>query len=538
MTSRITAEPIVPERLPLLYRAIGLIERIGNLLPHPFWLFWIMALLLGIVSWVLSAAGVSVTLPESNEVVEVKNLLSTDGLKYAIESALDNFASFPPLAVVLVVLLGVSVAEKSGVLEALIRLTIIRLPKRWVTFAIAFSGMIAHIMGDAAYLVMIPLGAMAFKAAGRSPVLGVMVAYASVSAGFNASPLVTPSDAIRSSLASAAARTVDSSASITPVATYFFSATSSLLLAVIITLVVELVLARREDFKAPAEEAANDGGNADGEATASEATGHGRPVEERTESISLDNSQTHGLLRATAAGVVFIGAVVVILLLPDSPFIESGQPLVESMVLDNIAIFISLFFTLAGIVYGYSTKAFTTLRAVPDAMIAGVINLAPVIVLFFAVAQFLAYFSWTGIGSVLTVNGADLLQRLEAPHLVVLIVIIVGVAFVNMIVTSGSAMWAIFAPILVPMMMYYGVRPEAAMVSFMIGDSVTNAVTPMSAYFVLALGFVQRYRKDAGIGTLMAFTVPLSLAILIGWALFFCVWYLLGIPLGPGVVLH
>lgn len=534
MTTRTTADPIAPERLPLLYRAIGFIERIGNLLPHPFWLFWIMAGLLGVVSWVLSAAGVSVTLPESNEVVEVKNLLSTDGLKYAIESALDNFASFPPLAVVLVVLLGVSVAEKSGVLEALIRLTIIRLPKRWVTFAIAFSGMIAHIMGDAAYLVMIPLGAMAFKAAGRSPVLGVMVAYASVSAGFNASPLVTPSDAIRSSLASAAAQTVDSSASITPVATYFFSATSSLLLAVIITLVVELVLARREDFKVPAEESANDSGNAD----ASGVAGHGRPVEGDIESMALDDSQIRGLLRATAAGVAFIVAVVVILLMPDSPFIESGQSLVESMVLDNIAIFISLFFTLTGIVYGYSTKAFTTIRAVPEAMIAGVVNLAPVIVLFFAVAQFLAYFSWTGIGSVLTVNGADLLQRLEAPHLVVLIVIIVGVAFINMIVTSGSAMWAIFAPILVPMMMYYGVRPEAAMVSFMIGDSVTNAVTPMSAYFVLALGFVQRYRKNAGIGTLMAFTVPLSLAILIGWGLFFCLWYLLGIPLGPGVVLH
>ncbi|GAA1844732.1 AbgT family transporter [Brevibacterium marinum] len=531
MTTRTTAGPVAPERLPLLYRAIGFIERIGNLLPHPFWLFWIMAGLLGVISWVLSAAGVSVTLPESDEVVEVKNLLSTDGLKYAIESALDNFASFPPLAVVLVVLLGVSVAEKSGVLEALIRLTIIRLPKRWVTFAIAFSGMIAHIMGDAAYLVMIPLGAMSFKAAGRSPVLGVMVAYASVSAGFNASPLVTPSDAIRSSLASAAAQTVDSSASITPVATYFFSATSSMLLAVIITLVVELVLARREDFKVPAEESAN----------ASGVTPPGRPGEDDTdvaESMTLDDSQTRGLLRATAAGVVFIVAVVVILLLPDSPFIEPGQSLVESMVLDNIAIFISLFFTLTGMVYGYSTRAFTTVRAVPEAMIAGVVNLAPVIVLFFAVAQFLAYFSWTGIGSVLTVNGADLLQRLEAPHLVVLIVIIVGVAFINMIVTSGSAMWAIFAPILVPMMMYYGVRPEAAMVSFMIGDSVTNAVTPMSAYFVLALGYVQRYRKDAGIGTLMAFTVPLSVAILIGWGLFFCLWYLLGIPLGPGVVLH
>lgn len=529
MTSPPITDPDSTVKLPLLYRAIGFIERIGNLLPHPFWLFWIMAVLLGVVSWVLSVTGVSVTLPESGDVVEVKNLLSTDGLKYAIDSALDNFASFPPLAVVLVVLLGVSVAEKSGVLESLIRLTIIRLPKRWVTFAIAFSGMIAHIMGDAAYLVMIPLGAMAFRAAGRSPVLGVMVAYASVSAGFNASPLVTPSDAIRSSLASAAAQTVDPNASITPVATYFFSATSSLVLAVIITLVVELVLAKREDFVVPDTVAENTGSAGDEPS---------ETAEDDADSMSLDRGQVKGLIRAGAAGVAFIATLVVILLLPDSPFIEPGQSLVESTVLKNIAIFISLFFILIGVVYGYSTRAFTTVKAVPEAMTAGVVNLAPVIVLFFAVAQFLAYFEWTGIGSVLTVNGADLLQRLDAPHIIVLVVIVLGVAFINMIVTSGSAMWAIFAPILVPMMMYYGVRPEAAMVSFMIGDSVTNAVTPMSAYFVLALGFVQRYRKDAGIGTLMAFTVPISVAILIGWSLFFALWYLLGIPLGPGVVLR
>src|SRR5699024_10663309 len=146
MTSPPPTDPESTVKLPLLYRAIGFIERIGNLLPHPCWLFWIMAVLLGVVSWVVSVTGVAVTLPESGDVVEVKNLLSTDGLKYAIDSALDNVASFPPLAVVLVVLLVVSVAEKSGVLESLIRLTIIRLPKRWVTFAIAFSGMIAHIM--------------------------------------------------------------------------------------------------------------------------------------------------------------------------------------------------------------------------------------------------------------------------------------------------------------------------------------------------------------------------------------------------------
>jgi aminobenzoyl-glutamate transport protein len=163
--------------MTVLFRVIGAIERAGNKLPHPFWLFWILAGVLAVTSLVLALAGVHVTLPKTGEVVEVKNLLSLDGIGFAAKSALDNLAKFPPLAVILVMLLGVSVAEKSGLLEALLRITVVRLPGRWVTFAIAFSGMIAHIMSDSAYLVMIPLGALAFRAAGRSPVLGVMVAY-------------------------------------------------------------------------------------------------------------------------------------------------------------------------------------------------------------------------------------------------------------------------------------------------------------------------------------------------------------------------
>jgi aminobenzoyl-glutamate transport protein len=183
-----------------------------------------------------------------------------------------------------------------------------------------------------------------------------------------------------------------------------------------------------------------------------------------------------------------------------------------------------------------STRA-SALRAVTTRGSSGPITskIAPVIVLFFAVSQFLAYFKWSGIGSVLTVQGADLLHSLNAPHLLILLAILLSVSLLNMLITSGSAMWSILAPILVPMAMYLSIRPETAQVAFMVGDSVTNAVTPMSPYFVLALGFVQQYRKDAGIGTLMSFTVPVAFSILIAWSAFFAIWYGLGIPLGPGV---
>jgi aminobenzoyl-glutamate transport protein len=500
--------------MTVLFRVIGAIERAGNKLPHPFWLFWILAAVLAVTSLVLALAGVHVTLPKTGEVVEVKNLLSLDGIGFAAKSALDNLAKFPPLAVILVMLLGVSVAEKSGLLEALLRITVVRLPGRWVTFAIAFSGMIAHIMSDSAYLVMIPLGALAFRAAGRSPVLGVMVAYVAVSAGFNASPLVTPSDAIRSSLTAAAAKTVDPGYVVTPVATYFFSAVSSVVLAGLITLVVELVLAKRPEF-APSEE---DGGPA--------------PVVRLTAVERRAMRVTAGLL------VLFVAVVAVLVVLPGSPLMGAGGSFVQSAVVVNISVFIALLFAILGFGYGRITGTIPSLSDIPVIMAGGVAKIAPVIVLFFAVSQFLAYFTWTGIGSVVAVGGADLLRSLNAPHLVVLLAIVLAVALLNMLVTSGSAMWAILAPILVPMMMYLQVRPEAAMGAFMIGDSVTNAVTPMSPYFVLALGFVQQYRKNAGIGTLMSFTVPIAFVFLIAWSALFALWYGLGLPLGPGVSLR
>jgi aminobenzoyl-glutamate transport protein len=500
-----------------LFRVIGAIERAGNKLPHPFWLFWILAAVLAVTSLVLALLGVHVTLPKTGEVVEVKNLLSLDGIGFAAKSALDNLAKFPPLAVILVMLLGVSVAEKSGLLEALLRITVVRLPGRWVTFAIAFSGMIAHIMSDSAYLVMIPLGALAFRAAGRSPVLGVMVAYVAVSAGFNASPLVTPSDAIRSSLTAAAAKTVDPGYVVTPVATYFFSAVSSVVLAGLITLVVELVLAKRPEF-APSEE--------DGDPAAD------------APAIRLTAVERRAMKVTAGVFVLFVAAVAVLLVLPGSPLMGAGGSIVQSAVVVNISVFIALLFAILGFGYGRITGTIPSLSDIPVIMAGGVAKIAPVIVLFFAVSQFLAYFTWTGIGSVVAVGGADLLRSLNAPHLVVLLAIVLAVALLNMLVTSGSAMWAILAPILVPMMMYLQVRPEAAMGAFMIGDSVTNAVTPMSPYFVLALGFVQQYRKNAGIGTLMSFTVPIAFVFLIAWSALFALWYGLGIPLGPGVSLR
>lgn len=519
MSSHLQDSPPVPaaaDQLPrglrTLFKVLSGVEYVGNKLPHPFWLFWIMAAILAVVSAILAAVGTSVELPDSGDTAAVRSMLTGDGVAMIFGTALDNFAGFAPLPIVVTIILGVSVAEQSGLLTSLLRATVVRLPAKWVTFSVAFAGMISHVMFDAAYMVVLPLAAMAFKAVGRSPILGIMVAFVSISAGFNASPLITPSDAILSSLTTSAAQIVDPGYTVTPVDNYYFSLASSLVLSLFVTLAVELVMKRRADIEV--DEGAGDG-DADMAAT-------------------LGSDERRGLRHAGIALVLFVAAVLAALLPADSPLRGEDGDLIRSVVLQNIAFLIALAFVLTGWVFGRATGSLRHAAQIPEAMASGLKTLTPILVLFFAISQFLAYFKWTGIGNVVAVKGAELLQAGNLHPLLIFALILVFVSVMNVLVTSGSAMWSLLAPILVPMLMYVGINPETTQAVYRIADSCTNAITPMSAYFVVTLGIIQRYRKDAGIGTLAAFTIPVALGMLIVWAALFTVWYLLGLPLGPG----
>ncbi|MCJ0892463.1 AbgT family transporter [Rhodococcus sp. ARC_M5] len=520
MSSRIDGPPATPamaeDQLPRglrpLFALVSGIERVGNKLPHPFLLFWILAAILAVVSAVLAALGTSVVLPGTGESTAVRSLLSSDGVAMIFGTALDNFAAFGPLPIIVTVILGVSVAEHSGVLTTLLRTTIVKLPTKWVTFAVAFAGTMSHVMFDAAFIVVLPLAALAFKAAGRSPVLGMMVAFVAISGGYNASPLITPSDAILSSLTTSAAQIVDAEYVVTPVDNYFFSLASSLVISVFITLVVELVMAKHMNLDP------DDG------------------VEDGAENLKLElePAEKKGLRRAGIAFLIYVAVIVAALLPASSPLRGENGGFVQSVVMENVAFFIAIAFVLTGWVYGRTTGSFGRAREIPESMAVGIRTLAPILVLFFAISQFLAYFKWTGIGNVVAVNGAELLKAGGWHPLVVFLLMLVVISIMNLLVSSGSAMWAMLAPVLVPMLMYIDVNPATTQAVYRIADSCTNAMTPMSAYFILTLGLIQRYKKNAGIGTLASFTIPVALGMLIVWAALFAVWYAFGIPLGPG----
>ncbi|WP_428951726.1 AbgT family transporter [Streptomyces sp. cg35] len=502
--------------LPRVIRALAVVERAGNALPHPFWLFWILSAVLAVVSAVLAGFDVSVVSPADGKSVTVQNLLSGDGLAMAVSSMVSNFAAFPPMATIVVVIMGVAVAERSGFLAAAMKVGVARVPASWVVFAVAFAGTVAHVASAAAYIILVPLGGLAFRAVGRSPVLGIVVAYTSIASGYDASPVPTPNDALFAGITTAAAKiTGGDDAYVSPLSNWFFNIASSLLLAAVITLVTRYVLARRPDLDPDPDADVEDLG-------ALHLSGRER-------------SALRAALLALGAGLVLVVAA----LLPhSSPLRGDGGSIVESPFLDGIAAVVACLFAVTGIVYGRRAGSVERAGDVPRLMAEGVKQMAPVLVLFFAIAQFLAYFDWTHIGDVLAVRAAEALRHSGMPIVVVFLLVLVLLTLVNVMVTSGSAMWALAAPVLVPMLMLVHVPAETTQALFRIADSGSTAITPMSPYFVMALGFLQRYRRSAGIGTLASYTLPLAIAMTVAWTLLFLAWWVLGIPLGPGAAVR
>lgn len=515
---------------------LGMVEKVGNTLPDPFWLFVILAGFTAIASWIGSSIGMKATDPQSGEDIVVTNLLTSEGISKMVTEAVTNFTEFPPLGVILAVMLGVAVAEQSGMLAALVRAMVAKVSPGVLTFAVALAGVTGSVASDAIYVILIPLGAMAFHALGRSPIVGAMVAFAASSAGFNASLIINITDLLLAGISTPAAQMVSPEYEVSPLANIYFVIPSAVVLSLIITAVTELFIkdkARQivdhDEINYEEVKFSNTTGDSD---DSDDSDDNGNKDEQ--EALSLSPVEFKGLIYSGIAAVLFLAGYFALLFVPGSPLAgEGGEPM-ESPLIKSIAVPIALMFFVVGLVYGLVTKSIDSASDIPAFMGKGLTSLIPMIVLFFAVSQFLAWFKWSNLGPWTAIKGAELLQSWNLPPLLMFGAFVILVAGLNIFITSGSAQWALMAPVVVPMMMYVGVSPEVTQMLFRIGDSPTNIITPMSPYFALALTFLQRYYKPSGVGTLMSLALPYSVAMLVGWFVFFVIWYLIGIPLGPG----
>lgn len=529
-----TSPPTDPHSTPQTQTGVlGWVERIGNKLPDPFWLFVILAILTALSSWVGSRIGMSATNPGTGETLQVESLLTGENISKMVSEAVNNFVAFPPLGVILTVMLGVAVAEHAGLLSAMIRAMVAKVSPRMLTFMLALAGVTGSIASDAIFVIIVPLGAMAFHAVGRSPLVGTMVGFAAAAGGFNASLILNITDLLLAGISTSGAQILDPAYEVSPLANIFFVVPSSIVLAVLITLVTELYVEKRSGNMVDEEEINDEALDIETTAASGDSDDDNNDDEE-TSSLSLSDVEAKGLKWSGVALLIFFVFYFLLLFLPASPFARPEEGFMESPLIRAIAVPIALMFLAVGLVYGFVTKSITGAADVPAFMTKGLTTLVPILVLFFAVAQFLAWFNWSNLGSWTAIKGAELLQRWDLPTVLLFFGFVVMVTLVNLFITSGSAQWSLMAPIVVPMMMLVGVSPEVTQMLFRIGDSASSIITPMSPYFALTLTFMQKYFKKAGVGTLISMALPYFFAILLGWFAFFLLWYFLGIPLGPG----
>lgn len=489
-------------------RILNRIEHIGNKLPDPFMLFVVLAGIVIILSWIISFSDITFTVPGEDEVLAIQSLISAEGLQFMLTSMIDNFIGFGPLGIVLTMMIGIGLANKVGLIEAVIKSTILKAPKRLVTYAVVFTGIIANLAADAAFIIVPPLAAMVFYNIGRHPLAGLAAGFAGVGSGFTANIIIANTDAVLSGISADVMATLNTTVTVTIVDNYFFMATSVFLLTLTGGLITEKIVEPQLG---------------DYEGSSSKEFEPTKPVEKKA-------------LRNTAiSAAAYLGLVLLLLFFPNSPLMGEEGSFVPSPFLDSIVPIIMLFFITVAITYGITVQQIENSRSVAKLMGEGIKDMSGFIVLIFAAAQFIAYFEWTNIGSWIAVSGATFLESAGMTGIGVIVVFILFSALLNMLIFSGAAQWMLQAPIFLPMFYFLDYHPAFIQAAYRLAESSTSVITPMNPYFVVILGFMKEYDKKSGIGTLISLMLPYSIAFLTVWTLLLLVFVFLGIPFGPGI---
>jgi aminobenzoyl-glutamate transport protein len=494
-------------------RALDYIERSGNALPDPVTIFFLFIALVMVASWIASTAGVSVVHPGTEETITAQNLFADENVRRLFTDMAETFADFPPLGLVLVVMLGIGVADKTGLISAALKSFVASVPDALLTAALLFAGIMSSLAVDAGYVVVVPLGAVLFYGVGRHPLAGLGAAFAGVSAGFSANLLLTSLDPLLASFTEPAAQLIDKSYSVPVTANWWLMiALTPVFIAVGVYVTEYIVEPYLGDYSPPEDF-----------------------DEDEVDDGALTDEERKGL---RWAGIVTLLAIlgVVGLSVPEGAPLAEFEALIESIV----ALMVFLFF-LPGLTYGIAVGEIEDDSDVADMMADTMADMGAYIVLAFAAAHFIAMFEWSNLGSIIAISGADLLQNIGFTGIPLLISFIFVSALINLFVGSASAKWAIMAPVFVPMLMLAGepgYSPETVQAAYRIGDAFTNILTPLLPYFPLVIIFAQRYDEDAGIGSIVALMLPYSISFGVVSTLVFLIWILLGLPLGPGAELY
>lgn len=512
------------EKKSFFQKNLDMIERVGNNLPHPITLFGLFCLAIMVISAICSVMGVSATgelidrttNEISQQTITAVNLLSREGIVYMLENAVNNFVTFAPLGMVLVAMLGIGVAEGSGYISALLKKSVQVTPAKLVTPMVIFLGVMSNIASDAGYVVLVPLGALIFMSFGRHPLAGLAAGFAGVSGGFSANLIVGTIDPMLAGLSTEAAKMIDPNYVVSPTANMFFMMVSTFLITGLGWFITDKIVEPRLSKHSLEKD-----------------------IKEDNSLKELSKKEQQALKMANFTFFALI-ALVAVLTIPQNGMLrnaETGSIIDHSPLMNGFVPILTIIFLVPSIVYGKVAGVFNNEKDVCASLENAMKSMGAYIALSFVAAQFVNYFSYTNLGTILALKGAELLQSLNVSPIILMILFVLFTGFINLFMGSASAKWAILAPVFLPMFMKVGISPELTQVAYRIGDSTTNIISPLMSYFDMIVVFAQKYDKKAGIGTIISTMVPYSVIFLIGWSILLAIWMVTGLPLGPGVSL-
>jgi aminobenzoyl-glutamate transport protein len=488
------------------------IEQMGNKLPHPFWIFIWICILVVAFSGLAALLGISAIEPGTGEIITAQNLISGDGLRRFLEEMVTNFAHFAPFGLVLVMLMGVSVAERSGLLAVAMRTVAFSVPKKIVLPVIFIIGACGNIGSDAGIVIVPPIAAMIFMQMGLHPIAGLVAGYAGATAGFTANFFIAGTDVLLAGISSEITEHMPGMSEVSATANWYFMIASTLLLGLGGAFIARrYTIPRCQRF---------------------EISGWTEPANTQA---SLTILERKGLKRAGIALLIY-SILIIFLVAPENAPLRNQDTggIVPSPFLRGLIPILFFFFAIPGYFYGKTTGAIKVPNDVLKQMEHGMKELSGYIVLMLVVAQFINLFYWSNLDTIMAIKGANFLKATGLTGPVMFILFMTLVAFINIFLGSGSAKWAIFAPIFIPMLAQLGYSPAFVQLLYRIGDSITNAVTPLYIYFPLLLGWIHKYNKGIGIGTIVSLLVPYAIILFIMWILLLLVWFWLNLPIGIG----
>ena len=503
------------------------VEVVGNKLPHPFWIFVYLTIIVMALSFILNKAGTSVTYMAAGRdgaagketTIAVVNLLSPDALRSIFTGFVSTYVGFAPLGLVLAMTLGIGLLEQSGLISAFMRKTIMGAPSWAISAVLAIIGINSNLASDAGIIFTTTLGAVIFKTLGRNPWVGIAIGYAAAQGGAAANFFIAGTDGLLGGITLSALNGMgiqDPSAHI--LMNWYFLFVATVPLTLIITIISEKFLVKFLGEQVVKPDAAI---MAQNQVTADEKRG----------------------LRWAGIALITIIAVLLLTTVPKSGFFRDPKThtlIPSSPFLSGIIGILFFVFFFLGIAYGYGAKTIKRTADIPKLMQSGMSGTLSFLVVALSAANFITLFNRSNLTTILSVKGAQGLEAVGLGGIPLLIMFILFSTFINLFIASGSAKWLILAPIFVPMFYQIGFSPALTQIAYRIGDSATNPMSPLSSYIAFVIGLLDQYRpkgkenETVGIGTVISLTLPFCIAILIVFTLQLVIWYLLGLPLGPG----